>query len=356
MALVKFQLAKRIQSLQSICPFFGCPKTSFSNSSLDQRGISNNVAIFWDLVNKPPKPFLPYDAATRLKNTAQGFGFVKHMIAYADRNLYSYVPPSISSQRGERKASNEIGTKVVEPYVCGVCGRRFYTNEKLVNHFKQIHESEHVKRMNQIETARGSRRMNLVAKYAMKMDKYRKAARDLMAPKLGYGFSDELKRAGFRVSVVSDKPDVMLINHMVDVMDKREVKCLFLVSDDSGFVGVLQEARLRRLKTVVVGDANEGLLKRTADASFSWWEILRGKAKKESGSVVGKWKDQNVLRRLEWRYDPEADKKIYFDEIEGLDAGWCSSDESRGSVLGEGNDRAWWELDSRSERGGKDPE
>ncbi|KAM1120879.1 hypothetical protein ACFX19_002672 [Malus domestica] len=34
-----------------------------------------------------------------------------------------------------------------------------------------IHEREHVKRLNQIETARGSSRVKLVGKYSMKMDK-----------------------------------------------------------------------------------------------------------------------------------------------------------------------------------------
>lgn len=50
-------------------------------------------------------------------------------------------------------------------------GRRFYTNEKFVNDFRQIHEREHVNRLNQIETARGSSGVNLVGKYSMKMDK-----------------------------------------------------------------------------------------------------------------------------------------------------------------------------------------
>ena len=42
---------------------------------------------------------------------------------------------------------------------------------------------------------------------------------------------------------------------------------------------VLKEAKLRCLKTVV-GDVNDGALKRVADAGFSWSEILMGKAKK----------------------------------------------------------------------------
>nr|POE97170.1 hypothetical protein CFP56_20022 [Quercus suber] len=80
----------------------------------------------------------------------------------------------------------------------------------------------------------------------MKMEKYKNAARDIMTPKLGYGLADELKQRGFR----------------------RRVECMKLVSDDSSldFVDVLKEAKLRCLKTVVVGDMNDGASKRIADA------------------------------------------------------------------------------------------
>ncbi|KAK6947645.1 NYN domain, MARF1-type [Dillenia turbinata] len=143
------------------------------------------------------------------------------------------------------------------------------------------------------------------------MEKYKNAARDILTPKVGYGLADEIKRAGFWVQEVSNKPeaaDVALRTHIVDLMDKRRIECVVLVSDDSGFVGVLREARLRCLKTVVVGDTNDGALKRCADASFSWREIVLGKAKKEAVSVMGKWNDRDVLKRLEWTYKPEVDE------------------------------------------------
>lgn len=330
--------------------------SSISQSS-EQRVTDKNVAIFWDLDNKPPKSFPPYDAALKLKKAAQQFGFVKHMVAYANRNSFSYVPPKVMEQRRGRKALNELENmgvvKPVEPYVCGVCGRRFYNNERFMNHFKQIHEREHIKRLNQIESARGKRRLNMVERYSIKMEKYRRAARNILTPKVGYGLGDELKRAGFWVRMVSDEPqaaDVALRRHMVDMMDQRTVECLFLVSDDSDFVGILKEARLRCLKTVVVGDVNEGALKRTADADFSWQEIMIGKAKTEAVSVVKKWKDQNVLRKLEWAYDPEKEKKFYFDEIgsDDEDIGCFSSDEC-GSILGKECDGKWWELESKVE-------
>ncbi|KAF3451634.1 hypothetical protein FNV43_RR07729 [Rhamnella rubrinervis] len=317
----------------------------------------NNVAIFWDLDNKPPNPIPPYEAAIKLKATASSFGFVQHMVAYANRHSFSYVPPMVREVRKERKMLNQLENKgvikPVEPYLCRVCGRKFYTNEKLVNHFKQLHEREHMKRLNQIESARGSRRVKLVGKYSMKMEKYKNAARDILTPKVGYGLADEIKRAGFWVRTVSDKPqaaDIALKNHMVDVMDRKGAECFVLVSDDSDFLDVLKEAKLRCLKTVVVGNVTDGTLKRTADAGFSWKEIMLKKAKKEAVSVVGKWKDRDVLERLEWTYDQEMEKSAYFSDIESEDG------DSEGTIEGvhhdcmqEDNSGSWWEIDSDSD-------
>lgn len=300
--------------------------TSISNQSrdlvapqsLEQKAADKNVAIFWDLDNKPPKGFPPYDAAIKIRKAAQQFGVVRYMIAYANRHAFSYVPPPIRAQRKERKSLNQLENKGIvmpeEPYECRVCGRRFYNNERFLNHFRQIHEREQIKRLNQIESARGKRRLNLVAKYAIKMEKYRNAAREILTPKVGYGLADELKRAGFWVGTVSDKPqaaDVELRRRMVDMMDRRMAECLVLVSDDSDFVEILKEARMRCLKTVVVGDLTDCALKRSADAAFSWQEIMIGKAKTEAVSVVGKWKDRSVLQKLEWSYDPEREKNLF---------------------------------------------
>ncbi|WCJ20045.1 zinc finger (C2H2 type) family protein [Euphorbia peplus] len=280
------------------------------------------------------------------------------MTAYANRHAFSHVPGVVREQRRERKLLNQLETKgvvkAVEPYQCRVCGRRFYKNENLMNHFKQIHEREQQKRVNRIESARGKRRVNLVGKFAMKMEKYKNAARDVLTPKVGYGLADELKRAGFLVRNVSDKPqaaDIALREHMVDLMDKRRAECLVIVSDDSGFIGVIKEAKLRCLKVVVVGDVTDGALKRVADASFSWQEILMGKAKKEAVSVVGRWKDRDILKRLEWTYNPEEEKilngVVYDHEDESDNGDFDEKDEA--DLLCKEGLGAWWELNSDPE-------
>lgn len=277
------------------------------------------------------------------------------MVAYANRHAFSHVPAHVREERKERKLLNQLEktglAKPAEPYFCGVCDRRFYANEKLVAHFRQIHEAENQKRVRQIESAKGGQRVRLVAKYSMKMDKYKRAARNLLIPKEGYGLAEELTRGGFRVKMVSDKPeaaDRALKEHMVDVMDKREAECLVLVSDDSGFVDVLWEAKDRCLRTVVIGDLSEGKLKRVADVAYSWKEVVMGKAKKEVEKVVGKWRDRDVLKKLEWSYDPVLDKERGLSCCGDWDYGFDSEDDDE-VEMGDGGD--WWEMDDEDSVG-----
>ena len=93
------------------------------------------------------------------------------------------------------------------------------------------------------------------------------AASAILTLKVGYGFADELKRAWFLVRMVLDKPqdaDVLLRNYMVDMVDKRRFGCL----------------------VVVVGDMNDGVLKRIANAFFFLERFINGEVRKEVVLVV----------------------------------------------------------------------
>ncbi|KAK8613990.1 hypothetical protein V6N13_122369 [Hibiscus sabdariffa] len=141
------------------------------------------------------------------------------------------------------------------------------------------------------------------------MDKYKNAARDVLTPKVGYGLADELKRAGLWVGTISNRPqaaDVASRDRMVDVIDRRKAECLVLVSDDSDFV----EAKLRCLKTVVVGDADD-----------------------ETG--------------VDRTNNPEVERKLngFEDMFDGTDDGNRNSCD----YLRKENSCAWWELDTESD-------
>ncbi|PWA84714.1 zinc finger, C2H2-like, PIN domain-like protein [Artemisia annua] len=98
-------------------------------------------------------------------------------------------PPKIKEHRKKLdQLENKGVVKPVDPYISSVCGRKFFSNEKLINHFKQIHEREHMKRVSQIELARGSQGVKLVGK----TEKYSNAARDDFTPEAGYGLGDEI--------------------------------------------------------------------------------------------------------------------------------------------------------------------
>ncbi|KAL5725197.1 hypothetical protein ACHQM5_008367 [Ranunculus cassubicifolius] len=212
--------------------------------------------------------------------------------------------------------------------MCRVRGRKFHTDEKLVNHFKHIHAGQ-------------TRRVQLVAKFSMKMDKYRTASRDVLTPKVGCGLADELQRAGFWVNLVSDKPraaDTALRNRMVELMEKKLVDCLVLVSDDSDFTDLLLVMTMRDFLS-------------DADASFTWKEIMLGKAKTEAVSVVGRWKDRDVLKRLEWTYRPEL--HISKRDVDDSDSEYEDGDvkdifEKGHQIVTRQDVRPWWELDDNN--------
>lgn len=344
---------------------------------------SLNVAIFWDLLTiKPPKAIPIYDAAVRLRLAASQFGPVRHSIAFCPPSLYERC--LFPATQGKSFPT--------EPCVCGVCGRRFFDRPKLLAHFKELHQREHGKRLRRLESAKGARRVNLLASMAANMEKYRKAAAILFSassskvivPTRGgavYELADELRRAGVRVRRIPAglPPDVVsraLTDHVGEVVHRRAAGCLVLVSADPELVRVVRDARACGIKTVVVGDLDGrqggrgegGMLKRLADAGFTWQEVLSGKARNEAPKVTGRWKDKELLGRLEWKYQLEEkhdadDADVHDDEDEDAnnheaDVSLNQQNLSKCAVEADGNSdgrifasvwktddqRPWWDM------------
>ncbi|KAK1284964.1 hypothetical protein QJS10_CPB20g01532 [Acorus calamus] len=285
----------------------------------------STVAIFWDLDNRPPKSLPPYDAALRLRSAASTFGRLRFSLAYGSPTALSYSPPLLPRLR--RKDAAALTNRPVA-HLCRVCGRRFYVHERLLRHFRDIHQREQSKRIAQLESARGRRRVHLVGKFAMKMEKYERAAREVLVPGSGYRFQDSIEEAGFRVFA-----DDALRDDVTDALDRGVAGCLVIVSDGPGFADLLREARGRRVRTVVVGDEKDGALKRCADYSFSWAEVVSGKARSDAVSVSRRWKDRDILQRLEWTHNRDIDSDIDLREYV------VSEDSERG------DGSPWWKLD-----------
>ncbi|KAG6552949.1 hypothetical protein Mapa_005286 [Marchantia paleacea] len=239
------------------------------------------VGVFWDLDNKPPVLVPPYDAAMRLRRLASEFGEVVDMVAYANKNAFTYVPPWVKEQRQERRLLDQLEVrglvKVERPYFCKLCGRMCKTNVALRRHFKQMHERERERKLAYLKTLRGKRRAKFLSELAEQEIKYKAAARRVLVPKSGYGLGSELRRAGVDVRTVESKPqaaDEALKKHIANCMNEG-VECMCLLSDDSDFLGILKTAKSKGLKVVVVGDTFT--LEKVADFSFSWQDVASGR-------------------------------------------------------------------------------
>ena len=204
MDLVKLlQRSKLLQSWLINIPYSSSSSTRFYHSRRfaftnedDQSSIRHRVGIFWDLDNK-------------------SFPIPATMAAYANRHSFTFLPDWVRAQRRQRKALDILESDGIirarDPYVCEVCGRRFETNIKFQKHFKQLHEREHHKRLARLESLKGKKKDFFRAKIGPKEEKYRAAAKEVLLPKEGYGLAGELKRAGFCVRTVRDRPQVSII-------------------------------------------------------------------------------------------------------------------------------------------------
>lgn len=275
---------------------------------------SRKVAVFWDLDNKPPRNVPPYDAAVRLIEMAAGFGEVVDVAAYANRYAFAYLPLWVKEQRKERRQLDRLERagiiKPSEPYVCGYCGRKCKTNEKLKKHFRDLHERERNKRMNRMNSLKGNKRLKYRASLSEKEERYRAAAKEVLVPQVGYGLAGELRRAGVYVRMVSDKSqaaDEALKSHMNRSI-RQGVDCICLVSDDSDFANILKLAQSKHLHTVVVGDSSS--LSRFADEKFSWRDVASGAALAVANEIEGQWSLEDGYKNgFEDRFYPEYERR-----------------------------------------------
>lgn len=270
-----------------------------SQSRVSRPRAEKTISVFWDLDNKPPHSVPPYEAAIRLREVASSFGRLVDMVAYANRHAFSYLPSWVKDERRQRKELDRLevsGLAVpAEPYVCGYCGRKCRTNMALKKHFKQLHERERNKRLNRLDSLKGKKKIKYKQSLIEKETRYREASKDVIAPKVGYGLMHELRRAGVGVKMVSDRPqaaDEALMQHISQSIHMG-IKCICLVSDDSDFIPVLNEARARLLHTVVVGDRPR--LKMYADVQFSWADLASGRAFDKAIELATTWYGKEKL-------------------------------------------------------------
>ena len=178
--------------------------------------------------------------------------------------------------------------------------------------------------------------MRLAAALSLKLSKYEKAARELTAGADTVATpADELGRAGIRVALTST-PAASLRERAQQVLDEGSVGCLMLVSGKADLASLLRVARERGVRSVVVG--GESGLARWADVGFRWPDVISGKARSAAPSVSGKWRDRDVLKGLEWRYEEaDDDEAVVFEDSDG---------DGVEELARRAKGKPWWKLDS----------
>jgi hypothetical protein len=158
------------------------------------------------------------------------------------------------------------------------------------------------------------------------LSRYEKAHRELFGQ--CESSIDEVKRAGFRVLVGGDKT----VHFCRELENQQRVNCAVIVSDHLEFVRVLGEMRQKGVKSVVIGELKgDSGVKRHGDVGFCWRDVLAGKVREEGLKVVVRWREKELLERLEWRYDPIQDN-----DNEGTLI--CNTGEEKAK------DKPWWKL------------
>ncbi|KAM0825363.1 hypothetical protein ACQ4PT_069614 [Festuca glaucescens] len=294
-------------------------------STLTSTRASNTpVAVLWDLAaSRPPSKLSLYDSAVRLHLAASSFGRLRLSVAFLHP---SHRLPALDPSADAK-------------HLCRVCGRCFRARDALLRHFDTIHTREHAKRLERIESSRGDRRLRLAASLSLKLSKYAKAARELTAGVNPGSPADELHRAGVNAEL-SRCPSASLRERAQEVLDEGSVRCLMLVSVQEALSPLLRFAREKGVRSVVVG--GESGLARWADVGFTWSQVIAGKARTAAPSLSGKWRDRDVLKRLEWRYEEDDEEEdVVFEE----DGDLAGSEELAGST----NRKPWWKLEPDGE-------
>ncbi|KAA8565465.1 hypothetical protein MFRU_006g00490 [Monilinia fructicola] len=233
------------------------------------------IIILWDLDNKTPKN--PYNVTMLLTKFARLFGQDVKISAFGNSNTWSNLPRSIRDERlalQKRYLLEEQGVIAPrEPYICGVCEAQYKFRKDLQTHF-EIHEHEYNEMMAQITSSKSrTQRLRHFIGYEKKIDRYREAYRHKSISGIKVGLDDELERAGVVVHRVQNVPqaaDRALARawELQGSGNKGPYDWLFLVSDDTDFCSMLDNARKRGVGIVTV--CNKGSLSKMGDFWVPW--------------------------------------------------------------------------------------
>ncbi|EFJ52912.1 hypothetical protein VOLCADRAFT_102871 [Volvox carteri f. nagariensis] len=237
------------------------PKQQTRNKQQQKQGLASastsksltaapaSVYVYWDLDNKYPETLDHRGLVDRLRRMLKPFGKVAAIWAYANYQTLNFVP-DIWEEAMIEGMEHPLLESVPSEIRCPVCNGKFRDEEKLRNHFKQLHQREHNKRLahkpaakKYLKSEKSARRVVACKQVARVYERYdgwgtrayggrrvgwyESAAVDVLRKKRGYDLQGILKSVGVQVRPVpmgKQKADVVLQKDATDMLLKLQQK------------------------------------------------------------------------------------------------------------------------------------
>jgi len=230
-----------------------------------RKGSRGAIGVFWDFDNIRPGTWEERSVTSYtdpVKQLAHSLGLDAKLHAFGADVAWTYV----SQQEQVRR--EDIGPDVydaeshtsgydeeIEMLRCGVCGQRFSSEEKLAKHFKSLHLREQ-RKLKEKRKKKG----NLKDKENTRLKKYGAAAPGAGITRSGYhgkGLRRLVKEAGVSVTTTkahSQATDQALASAALEFLSQQHAKAVVVMSRDTDFLPLLQEAKDSNILTVLALD------------------------------------------------------------------------------------------------------
>lgn len=276
-----------------------------SKTKMARRRKETRVLVLWDLDNQKPAPRYK-DTVKSLRNLASQYGTLTAIEAFANRHAFIDAPPPPRSKTQKKRkaakltstlapnikldAKDQLLRQVVlgtnEPNIltmptielrCHICGQKQKTELHLAKHVQTLHLRERRKKLRHIARLNpGLKRERLWKRHETYLERFAVNAARMHDPE-SHGLKEDLTDFGVKVHVVVDAKEAAdgALRKQFRKAEHNRVKCVILISDDTGFRDAIVAAKKKGIGTVVVGSKESGLA--SSGRSFvPWQKVLDG--------------------------------------------------------------------------------
>lgn len=274
--------------------------TSGLGDSLQSKIPTSQVLVLWDLDNLSPGKHSTADAVDSLQNLASRYGNTVEIHAFANRHAFIQINAIRHSKRYWKETveanpgaweedwqpweigdgyglwEEHLGLDEPQELRCYICGQKQKTEKKLEKHIKTLHGRERRKKLKHIASQKSKKKKDkLWQKHEAYLKKFALGSARMLDPR-SMGLEEDLKQAGVHVHLVADAPEAAdgAIRRQLKTAIQSRIDCVFLVSNDKGFEGMLQEAKKQSIRTVVIGRKASKLAKLGGASFIAWDKVL----------------------------------------------------------------------------------